>query len=128
MMRITDIALLTAAVAGAIYTFQIKHDAELSAKKLATLKAQVAAQHRKIALLEADWALETGPARLERISIRHFDQLNLRAMESTQIIDHSELPDLRPDPVVDVDERLAGDDANLTTGGIGELIEKAVKN
>ena len=72
-MRITDIVLLAAAVGGAIYTFQIKHDAELSAKKLATLKAQIAAQHRKIALLEADWALETGPAWLENISMRHGD-------------------------------------------------------
>jgi hypothetical protein len=29
---------------------------------------------------------------------------------------------------VEVDERFAGDDADLTTGGIGDLIEKAVKN
>jgi hypothetical protein len=127
-MRITDLVLLTGAVAGAIYTFQIKHEAEQSAKQLATLKAQIGAQNRKIALLEADWALETGPARLEEISIRYVDQLHLRAMESTQIIDHTELPEIRPEPANEADERFVGEEEQLTTGGIGQLIERAAKN
>ena len=47
MIRITDAVLLGVAIAGAIYTFQIKHEAEMSAKQLATLKAQIAAQQRQ---------------------------------------------------------------------------------
>ena len=49
-------------------------------------------------------------------------------MESSQIIDRSEFPDFRPVPVAETDERLADDDAGLTTGGIGKLIERAVEN
>lgn len=128
MIRVLDAVLLTAAIAGAIYTFQIKHEAELSAKRVATLKAQIAAQDRKIALLQADWALETAPGRLEKIARRYSDQLMLRAMESTQIIEMHELPGLRPPPSLEVDERLAEDSKELTTGGIEQLIERAIDN
>lgn len=128
MIRITDAVLLGVAVAGAIYTFQIKHEAELAAKQLATLKAQIAAQHRKISLLEADWALETGPARLEAIALQFSEQLLVRPLESDQIVDLTELPDIRPVIAPQVDERQAGEDAGLTTGSIGDLIKKATEN
>ena len=132
MIRITDAVLLIGAVAGAIYTFQIKHEAELSAKQLATLKAQIAAQQRKISLLEADWALETGPSRLETIANLYAEQLMLRPMDSSQIIEAHELPAMRPEPDADDDVREAnnGDesDKSLLTGGIGDLIERATQN
>ncbi|MEP0943716.1 MAG: hypothetical protein ABJH63_13840 [Rhizobiaceae bacterium] len=132
MIRITDAVLLIGAVAGAIYTFQIKHEAELSAKQMATLKAQIAAQQRKIALLEADWALETGPGRLEVIAKKFVDQLALRPLESSQIIERHELPDIRPEPVIEDDTREAENneqgDSKLLTGGIGDLIERATQN
>ena len=132
MIRVTDAVLLIGAVAGAIYTFQIKHEAELSAKQLATLKAQIAAQQRKISLLEADWALETGPGRLETIANLYAEQLMLRPMDSSQIIEVHELPAIRPEPDADGDVREAstgakGDKA-LLTGGIGDLIERATQN
>ncbi|NKB51821.1 MAG: hypothetical protein GKR97_06295 [Rhizobiaceae bacterium] len=128
MIRITDAILLGVAVAGAIYTFQIKHEAELSAKELRTLKAQIGAQKRKISLLQADWALETGPSRLEAIAAQFSDQLMLKPMEAFQIIDPSELPDIRPKVEIDVDTRQAGEGEELTTGGIGDLIQKASEN
>ena len=132
MIRITDAVLLIGAVAGAIYTFQIKHEAELSAKQLATLKARIAAQQRKISLLEADWALETGPGRLETIANLYAEQLMLRPMDSSQIIEAHELPAMRPEPDADDDVREAnnGDesDKSLLTGGIGDLIERATQN
>ena len=103
MIRITDAVLLAGAIAGAIYTFQIKHEAEMSAKQLATLKAQIAAQQRKISLLQADWALETAPARLEALSEQFSDQLMVRPMESSQIIELDELPDLRPQEELEAD-------------------------
>ena len=132
MIRITDAVLLIGAVAGAIYTFQIKHEAELSAKQLATLKAQIAAQQRKISLLEAAWALETGPGRVETIASQFADQLMLRPMDSSQIIELHELPEIRPEPELEEDIREASNgedsDKSLLTGGIGELIERATQN
>lgn len=128
MIRITDMALLGVAVAGAIWTYQIKHEAELSAKQLSTVRAQIAAQNRKIALLEADWAIETSPARLEIIAEQFLDQLKLKPMESNQIVDASELPGLRVDRTDENEKIYAGENGEMSTGGIGSLIERAKDN
>ncbi len=128
MIRITDSVLMAMAAAGAIYTFQIKHEAELAAKQLDTLQAQISAQDRKIALLEADWALETAPARLERIASQFNEQLQLQPMESTQIIDISELPGLRVERGDGDQEIFAQEQDGAVTGGIGALIDKAGNN
>ena len=124
MIRITDIVLLAAAVGGAVWTYQIKHDAEQSAKHLGILRAQIAAQDRKISLREADWAIETGPARLAKIAKQHKGQLQLRPMESSQIIDTSELPGFRVDRNEDGEEIYAGKDGETVTGGINGLLKR----
>ena len=128
MIRFSDIGMLAIAVSGAIYTYQIKHQAEVAAKHLAGLTAQIEAQNRKIALLEADWALEIDPARLEKIAARHSDQLQLKPMESSQLIDISELPGFRLDRDPVSEETYAKKDGQTITGGIGELIEREGEN
>ncbi len=124
MIRLTDLVLLSAVVAGAVWTYQIKHEADLSAKRIKSLNAQILAQDRKIALLEADWALEINPERLEKIASQFDDQLNLKPLESSQIIEISELPGFRVDRDARDVETLAGQDGDVITGGIGELIER----
>ena len=128
MSRMTDFFLLTVAIGGAVWTYQIKHEAEQSAKQLNSLRAQISAQNRKIALLEADWALETSPSRLEKIAQRYTKQLQLRNMESSQIVDTSELPGLRVDRQTEGDETYARTEGGVVTGGIGELIERGGDN
>lgn len=116
--------LLGVAVAGAVWTYQIKHEAELSAKHINNLNAQVAAQNRKISLLEADWAIGISPARLERIAAQFAPQLQLIPMSSSQIVDRAELPGLRVDREETDEEVYAGRDGDIVTGGISGLIEK----
>jgi len=119
MIRLTDMALIAVAVGGAIWTYQIKHEAELSAKRLNDLRAQIQAQNDKIVLLEADWAIFTSPDYLEPIAKRYETQLGLKQMESTQIVTARELPPVRLKPVQE--EMIAegeGIDTTLT-GGIG---------
>ena len=125
MIRFFDVALLGAAIAGAVYTYQIKHEAELSAKNIRSLQAQISAQDRKIVLLEADWALETNPTRLRKISNQYENQLQLKPLDSHQIIDLTELPGLRQDREPVSDEVYAGKDGEIITGGIGALIKRA---
>ncbi len=124
IVRKLDVALIAVAIAGAVWTYQIKHEAELSAKRIASVKAQIAAQNRKIVLLEADWAIETSPARLEEIAKRFEKQLALRPMESMQIIDRYELPELREAPSEEEAETWAGKNDETVTGGIESLIER----
>lgn len=124
MIRITDAVLLAAAVCGAVYTFQIKYEAEAAAKGMRSLKAQIVAQNRKIALLQADWALETSPAHLQILADRYAKQLKLTEMDSQQIIDVTELPALRIERTEPDAERYADKDGSVLTGGIGELLER----
>ena len=128
MIRLSDMMLLGVAVAGAVWTYQIKHEAELSAKHINNLNAQIAAQNRKISLLEADWAIEISPARLEKIATQFSTQLKLIPMSSSQIVDRSELPGLRVDRESTGEEVFAGRDGDVVTGGIGGLIEKKGSN
>lgn len=122
--RLTDIFLVAVAIAGAVWTYQIKHEAELSAKRIASVKAQIAAQNRKIVLLEADWAIETSPERLEGVAKRFEEQLGLRPMKSSQIVSRYELPQLREAPSEEEGETWAGKNDETVTGSIGELIER----
>ena len=128
MSRLTDGLLLIAAVSGALYTYQVKHEADQSARKLQVLRAQIAAQDRKIALLKADWAIATSPHRLEEVAERYSTQLKLRPLESSQIADVSELPALRQDRALEEDETIAGRVDGVVTGGIADLINSAEKN
>ncbi len=128
MIRLGDMMLLGVAVAGAVWTYQIKHEAELSAKHINNLNAEIAAQNRKISLLEADWAIETSPARLEKIATQFAPQLQLIPMSSSQIVDRSELPELRVNPEEADEEVFAGRDGEIITGGIGNLTEKKGDN
>ncbi|MEO0548045.1 MAG: hypothetical protein AAF035_14005 [Pseudomonadota bacterium] len=136
MKRMLDLALLAAVLVGAIWTYQIKHEAEMLSKKRSSLKAQIAAQERKILLLQADWAIETAPGRLEVLAKRYADQLGLAPLESTQISTVEELPAMRQERDDSLDTananslgsssgggRTKGIDSILT-GGISDLIER----
>ena len=136
MKRMLDLALLAAVLVGAIWTYQIKHEAEMLSKKRSSLKAQIAAQERKILLLQADWAIETAPGRLEILAKRYAGQLGLAPLESTQIATVDELPAMRQEREDSLDtanatrdgsssggSRTSGIDAILT-GGISGLIER----
>ncbi|MEM9733557.1 MAG: hypothetical protein AAF903_08745 [Pseudomonadota bacterium] len=121
MSRWTDLVLIAVAVGGAVWTYQTKHEAELSAKHLDSLRVQIAAQKHKIGLLEADWALATGPARLEKLAKRYEKQLGLAPMTSSQIADLSELPALRQERDDQNAPVYAGQDRSLTTGSISSI-------
>lgn len=124
MVRITDILLISAVVAGAVWTYEIKHQSEQSAKTLANLRTQLNSQNTKIGLLEADWAIMTNPTRLERIARDFSEQLLLRPMESSQIILLDELPPLRQ-VEEDLQTPTASNseiDTESITGGIGALV------
>ncbi|MEO1398790.1 MAG: hypothetical protein AAFU56_08000 [Pseudomonadota bacterium] len=136
MKRLMDLVLVAAVLVGAIWTYQIKHEAEVLSKKRTSLEAQIAAQDRKILLLNADWALETAPARLSALAKRYSDQLDLVPMESTQIATTEELPAMRQERDDSLDTAQNGaksDDVSGTrgpgidkilTGGISDLIDR----
>ncbi|MFD0916276.1 hypothetical protein ACFQ14_07650 [Pseudahrensia aquimaris] len=115
MIRILDAVLVAAVIGGAVWTFQIKHSAEQSAKRIALLTRQIEAEERKITLLRADWAIMTSPERLENVAKAFESQLGLAELRSDQIASLDELPPLRPDPKEKILQALEeGDDTTLT--------------
>lgn len=107
MNRLIDVILVLAVIFGAVWTFQIKHDAELTARELAQINRQISDQRNKIALLKADWEILTGPARLERVAGIFAGRLDLVPLEPSQIISLDELPPLRAEPDFDSEETTA---------------------
>lgn len=128
MIRIVDTVLVAAAISGAIWTYQIKHEADQSAKRIASLHSQIKAQNRKIALLEADWAIDISPARLEKVAEKFKEQLGLRALASSQIVELSELPGFRVDRDAPSEEIYANESDDIVTGGIDAIIERESGN
>jgi len=124
MIRITDALLIVAAIAGAAWTYQIKHEAELSGRRLAELRSDIAAQENKITLLQAGWAIMTSPSRLEKIASNYLDDLELDQLKSTQIISLDELPPIRPKSPserIQVDRENTGDDADIDMTSVGSI-------
>jgi len=118
MIRVTDSVLIAAAIVGAIWTYQIKHEAEQSARKLSELRSKIARQENKITLLEADWAIMTSPGRLSGLAEKFSSDLELVPLSSSQIITLGELPELRPEPAQEQMQVENGDVDFTTTGSI----------
>ncbi len=125
MSRLTDALFIAAAIGGAVWTYQIKHEADISAKALNSLRAQIRAEDRKMTLLEADWAIATAPDRLRAVVAAHGDQLNLETLDTNQLSTLDDLPPMRPVPEIDEVQADAGGEDRLTTGSIADLLKRS---
>ena len=123
MIKASDIVLTGLMIAAAIWTFQIKHEAELSSDKVAKLMRQIDRENDKIDLLEADWAVLTQPKHLQNVAGKFAGELHLQQLEVDQIITLENLPPIRQpdDPSYDPIGALArGETADdVVTGSIG---------
>ncbi len=125
MSRLTDALFIAAAIGGAVWTYQIKHEADIAAKALGSLRVQIRAEERKMTLLEADWAIATAPDRLRAVVAAHGDQLNLETLDTNQLSTLDDLPPMRPVPEVDEMQADAGGEDRLTTGSIADLLKRS---
>jgi len=71
MGRAINVVLFAAMIAGAVVTYDMKHDAEVAAADLARLQAEVAKEKETIALLKAELSLLTQPARIQSVVAAH---------------------------------------------------------
>ena len=115
MTRIFDVLCIIAIVAGAVWTYQVKRQAEASQKEITRLTVAIAVEKERFMFLQADWAYLTSPARLEKLVERFAEPLELRPMEASQVVRIEDLPPPMPKP-----ESMLADngDANLTTGSV----------
>jgi len=92
MLRLFNIGLIALIVGVAAWTFQIKHEAELSEDEIARLERAIKLENETIDLLKADWAHLNDPARIQAIVERFSEQLDLQQLQVEQIITLDELP------------------------------------
>lgn len=66
-MRVVDVLCLIAAIGGAAYVYNVKHEAELAHDDRRTLERDIGELSRDVGLLEADLAALEQPGRLQSV-------------------------------------------------------------
>lgn len=92
MLRILNIFLILAVIAGAAIVYGMKHDAEDAADRVADLQRSIDDEQEKISLLKAEWSVLNQPARLQRLVERYNAYLQLQSLEVDQIASIQDLP------------------------------------
>lgn len=97
MSRITSIIVLCMLVGSAVVTYAQKYEAGLAQARVEALEADISRMRNEIAVLRAEWATVTDPARIERIAAAH---LELVPVENDRFVAIDDLP--FRDPVRDL--------------------------
>ncbi len=131
MVRTLDIVMIAMLIAGAGYTFKVKHDAEQAVARVESLETRIRLEREAIDILKADWSLLTSPDRLEALIARHREELGLEPLSPRQIVTLDKIPQKQPD-LMPIDgegmaddtpeTRATGPDATVTgsVAGAGE--------
>ncbi len=97
MVRTIDIVMIAMLIAGAGYTFKVKHDAEQAVARVESLETRIRLEREAIDILKADWSLLTSPDRLEALIARHREELGLEPISPRQIVTLDKIPQKQPD-------------------------------
>lgn len=95
ILRIFNVALVLAMIGGAVVTYNLKHEAETAANRVARLHANIAKEREAIALLKAEWSMLSQPGRLQQLVTRYQDHFRLEPFSASQVATLDEIP-LRP--------------------------------
>ena len=96
MIRMLDIVMILALLAGAAWTFKVKNESEAALARVAELERRIAAEREAIDLLRADWSLLTSPDRLENLAEQFKDDLKIEQVKAGQIITDMDAVPQRP--------------------------------
>jgi hypothetical protein len=106
-MRVVDVVCLVAAIAGAAYVYNVKHEAEIANDERRGLEREIGALSRDVGLLEADLAALEQPARLQAVVSDLPDVFALEPITSAHYVRLADIP-FRSELIVE-DEALEGD-------------------
>lgn len=95
IFRILNLALVTAMIAAAVITYNLKHETEKAANRVARLHSSIAKEHEQIALLKAEWSVLSQPGRLQQLIARFQEHFRLEPFSANQVATLDEIP-LRP--------------------------------
>ena len=95
MTRYINTLLVIGVLAAAATVYDMKHDAERAAERVAAMQRQIDEERAHLQLLRAEWSMLNDPARLQRLVERYNEHLNLQPMEVDQITRMEDIP-VRP--------------------------------
>lgn len=107
-MRVVDVLCLAAAIGGAAYVYNVKHEAEIAHDERRSLERDIGALSSDVGLLEADLAALEQPARLQAVVSDLPEIFDLEPITSAHYVRLSDIP-FRSDLIIE-DETLEGDD------------------
>lgn len=107
-MRVVDVLCLAAAIGGAAYVYNVKHEAEIAHDERRSLERDIGALSSDVGLLEADLAALEQPARLQAVVSDLPDIFDLEPITSAHYVRLSDIP-FRSDLIID-EETPEGDD------------------
>lgn len=91
-MRVVDVVCLVAAIAGAAYVYNVKHEAEIANDERRGLEREIGALSRDVGLLEADLAALEQPARLQAVVSDLPDVFALEPITSAHYVRLADIP------------------------------------
>jgi hypothetical protein len=90
--RIVNVVLVLAMIAGAVITYNLKHETEKAAARVARLHTAIAREREAIALLKAEWSVLSQPGRLQQLIARYQDYFRLEPFSASQVATLDEIP------------------------------------
>ncbi len=124
MIKSSDVVLTGLMIVAAVWTFQVKFETKISARKVADLQKSISKEDDRIDILTADWAVLNQPSNLQIMAERFGEELQLQPLEIEQIATLDELPPMKvvEDPIGAIATE-AGEIDTMATGSIKRAAE-----
>jgi len=122
VFRPLDILFIGLLLAGAAFTYKIKHDSEVAIERVVKLERKIKKEQELIDILKADWALQVSPKRLEILVEKYRDELKLEILKSENIGGLEQVPVKILIPKILPDTSIADlidPDRTISTGSVG---------
>lgn len=130
MFRPLDILFIGLLLAGAAFTYKIKHDSEVAIERVAKLEREIKKEQELTDILKADWALQVSPKRLEILVEKYRGELGLDVLKSEniggleQVPVKVQIPKILPDTgIADLIMPNTNLDTNIATGSVDRSSE-----
>ncbi|MBN9021756.1 MAG: hypothetical protein J0H08_06635 [Rhizobiales bacterium] len=90
--RLFNLFVVLAMIAAAVITYNLKHDTEAAATRVARLNSTIAREREAIALLKAEWSTLSQPGRLQQLVTRYDEYFQLEPFSAAQVATLDEIP------------------------------------
>jgi hypothetical protein len=95
MSKTVDFVFVGLVLAVATTTYVVKYGSEIEHNNIAKLGRDIETEKEAIDILRANWSLLTSPSRIQSLTKRHGDELQLDILQSHQVIGIDQIP-LKP--------------------------------